>query len=234
MFKLNNYKTGFNKKIFFANQFNIIKALFLLKNFSYVNFIESVDVSVNLGIDVKKSDQNIFNFIKLPNNLDRNLRIAVFAQGINLKLLQKIGVDFVGTNNLVNLIKSGKFSFDIIVSSPDLMYIVNEVSSILGPLGLMPNIKLGTLTRDIVETVKNIKFSQICYRNDKYGIVHFTIGKINHKIIKLKENFETAICSLIKIKPISFKGIYIKKIILSTTMGSGLIINKNSLFIKNI
>ncbi|WP_343192202.1 50S ribosomal protein L1 [Buchnera aphidicola] len=207
-------------------QYNINESILLLKEFAIKTFNESIDVSIQLGIDAKKSDQNIRGTTILPHGIGKTIKTAVFAQGDNIKLAKSAGADFIGMENLVDLIKNKKIIFDVVIASPDTMPIVSKLGSILGPKGLMPNPKLGTVTDNIYQTVKNIKTGQIRYKNDKNGIIHTTIGKINFPQQNIQENLNALLVSLKKNKPSHSKGVFIKKITLSTTMGAGLTIDQ--------
>ncbi|SBT82118.1 50S ribosomal protein L1 [secondary endosymbiont of Trabutina mannipara] len=229
MTKLTKRMRIIRDQINFSKQYDINSALFLLKKFTLVNFNESVDIAIQLNIDTHKSNHNICGTVVFPHGNGRNVRVAVFAQGINAQIAKTAGADIIGINNLVDNIKIGKFDFDIVIASPDLMHIVSKLGKFLGPRNLMPNPKLGTVTSNISEAVKNAKYGQIQYRTDKKGIIHTTIGKINFDSNKLEENLETLLLALKKDKPIPTKGIYIKKISISTTMGAGIVINKNCL-----
>ncbi|CUX97374.1 50S ribosomal protein L1 [Candidatus Hoaglandella endobia] len=212
-------------------QYEIFEAVALLKELATAKFIESFDVAVQLGIDARKSDQYLRGAIVLPHGTGRSIRVAVFTQGDNVEAAQAAGADLVDMDKLANQIKKGEFNFDVVIASPDAMRFVGQFGQILGPRGLMPNPKLGTVTQNIAEAVKNAKAGQIRYRNDKNGIIHTTIGKVDFKFEKLKENLEALLIALKKAKPTHTKGVYIKKISLSTTMGAGLSIDQNSLSI---
>lgn len=212
-------------------QYDILEGLELLRKMARVKFIESVDVAINLNIDSRQSDQNVRNYVVMPHGIGRNVRVAVLTQGTNLELARNAGADLVGLDNIFNQIKKGKYKLDIVIASSDVMHIVSKLGPVLGPRGLMPNPKMGTVSDDIVESVKNAKLGRVGYRNDKNGIVHAILGKINVDAIKLKENLEALIVSLKQVKPVQCKGIYIKKIIVTTTMGRSILINKNSLCI---
>ncbi|PLK58158.1 50S ribosomal protein L1 [Candidatus Palibaumannia cicadellinicola] len=233
MVKITNRMNMIRNQVNSAKQYNIFDAITLLKNISTVNFIESIDVAVRLGIDARKSDQNIRSATVLPHGIGRNVRVAVFTQGLNIIAAQSAGADIVGMNDLATQIKQGKLSFDVVIASPDAMSLVSELGHILGPRGMMPNPKVGTVTENIALTVKEIKAGQIRYHNDKNGIIHTTIGKIDFESDKLKENLEAFLIALKKDKPIQTKGVYIKKVCLSTTMGPGLTIDQCSLSIIN-
>ncbi|WP_339058300.1 50S ribosomal protein L1 [Candidatus Regiella endosymbiont of Tuberolachnus salignus] len=211
-------------------QYDINEALVLLKELATAKFVESVDISVNLGIDARKSDQNVRGATVLPHGTGRSVRVAVFAQGGNAEAAKAAGAELVGMEDLADQIKKGEMNFDVVIASPDAMRVVGQLGQILGPRGLMPNPKVGTVTVNVVEAVKNAKAGQVRYRNDKGGIIHSTIGKVNFEANALKENLESLVVALKKAKPASSKGIYIKKISLSTTMGAGVTIDQSSLF----
>lgn len=212
-------------------QYDILAGIELLRKMARAKFIESVDVAINLNIDSRQSDQNIRNYVIMPHGIGRNVCIAVLTQGINLELARAAGADLVGLDDVFNQIKQKKYKLDVVIASPDVMHIVSKLGPVLGPRGLMPNPKMGTVSNDISESVKNAKLGQVRYRNDKHGIVHAIIGKIDLDAIKLKENLEALIVSLKQVKPARCKGMYIKKIIITTTMGKSVLINRNSLCI---
>lgn len=213
-----------------TKQYDINEALALLKQLASAKFIESLDVAINLGVDTRKSDQNIRGATVIPHGTGRATRVAVFTQGDNAKAAKDAGAELVGMDVIANQIKKGDFNFDVVIASPDAMHIVSELGQFLGPRGLMPNPKVGTITENIYQAVKNAKSGQIYYRNDKNGIIHTTIGKINFDSNKLQENLEALLRALKKAKPAQAKGIYIKKISLSTTMGVSIAVNQGSLF----
>ncbi|ADV33940.1 50S ribosomal protein L1 [Candidatus Blochmanniella vafra str. BVAF] len=211
-------------------QYSIVDGLKLLKNTVKAKFIESVEAAINLGIDARKSDQSIRSNVILPHGIGKSVRVAVFTQGKDkIKLAKDAGAELVGLEDLYDKIKAdGCVGFDVVLASPDVMHIVSKLGSILGPRGLMPNPKMGTISSDIQESIKNVKLGQVRYKNDKNGIVHAIFGKIDFSIIDLKENLETLIASIQQVKPVQFKGTYIKKISISTTMGKSVILDKNS------
>lgn len=214
-------------------QYDILDGLELLKMTTQVRFVESVDVAISLGIDASKSDQNVRNSVVMPYGIGKNLRVAVFAQGNDVILAKNAGADIVGLEDLFNQIKiHGCADLDVVLASPDVMHIVSKLGPILGPRGLMPNPKMGTVSKNILESVKNIKLGQIRYKNDKNGIIHAAIGKINFDLIKLQKNLETLVTSIKQVKPAQCKGAYIKKIFVSTTMGGSVLINQNSLSVS--
>ncbi|WP_395496517.1 50S ribosomal protein L1 [Arsenophonus endosymbiont of Lipoptena cervi] len=229
MVKLTRRMRKIYEKIDINKDYDVNEAIALLKERATVKFVESVDVAVNLGIDARKSNQNIRGVTILPYGTGRSIRIAVFTQETNFKAAIDAGAEYIGTEDLVNKIKSGKINFDVVIASPDAMPIISQLGQVLGPKGLMPNLKDGTLTLNVVQAIQNIKSGQISYRNDKNGIVHVTIGKINFDDSKLKENLKSLLISLKKSKPSSAKGIYFKKISLSTTMGIGISVSQTGL-----
>ncbi|AEO07870.1 50S ribosomal protein L1 [Buchnera aphidicola] len=211
--------------------YHINEIISLLKTKSTVKFNESIDIAINLGINPKKSDQNIRGSTILPNGLGRSVRIAVFTQGENIEVAQKLGVEFVGMQDLADKIKTEGVHFNTVIASPDAMKIVTQLGHILGPRNLMPNLKLGTVTTNIAQAIQNAKTGQVKYRNDKNGIIHATIGRVSFSETHIKENFNTFLESIKKSKPPQSKGIYIKKITLSTTMGIGLTVDPSNLSI---
>ncbi|WMC19630.1 MAG: 50S ribosomal protein L1 [Enterobacteriaceae bacterium PC38] len=215
------------KKINLNKKYNIQDAINILKKTSITKFIESLDVSINLNINNKKKKQNISGSVFLPYGKGNVTKIVVFAEGLQAKQAKKAKADYIGMRDIAEKIIQKKIDFDIIISSKETLPLVNKLNKLIEPKGLMPNLKFGTLTNNIYNTVKNFKFGQIIYKNDKNGIIHSTIGKINFNTFYLKENLKTLLFKLKKDKPKEIKGIYIKKITLSTTMGVGLIIKHN-------
>jgi large subunit ribosomal protein L1 len=204
-------------------------ALKLVKETAVAKFDESVDVAVNLGVDAKKSDQTVRGSVVLPAGTGKKVRIAVFAQGEKAKAAQEAGADIVGFDDLAAKIKEGFMDFDVIIATPDSMKVVGQLGQILGPRGLMPNPKVGTVTTDVATAVKNAKSGQVTYRVDKAGIVHCTIGKATFELNALKENLHALIADLQKAKPASSKGQYLKRITLSSTMGPGVMVDQATL-----
>lgn len=200
-----------------------------LKELSKVKFVESVDVSVNLGVDPKKSDQAVRGACALPKGTGREVRVAVLTQSANVDAAKQAGADIVGYEDLAESIKNGNFDFDVLIASPDAMPVVGKLGPILGPRGLMPNPKVGTVTSDVANAVKNAKAGQAMFRADKAGIVHCRIGNVQFSEGDLLLNLEAVIVALKKAKPSSSKGIYLKKITVSTTMGPGIIVDQSSL-----
>lgn len=231
MKKLSKRMHTINSCIDSLTHYSVIDGLKLLQKTTHTKFIESVDVVIKLGINSRNPDQNIRNNVVMPYGIGKNVRIAVFTQGDDIiNLIKKEGVDLVGLENVFDHIKlHGCSNLDVILSSPDVMHIVGKLGSILGPRGLMPNPKLGTVSNNILESIRNIRSGQIRYKNDKSGIVHVTIGKINFNVDHLKKNLETLIISINQVKPTQCKGTYIEKIFISTTMGGSVRIDKNNI-----
>lgn len=200
-----------------------------LKKFPPVKFVESVDVAIQLGIDPTKSDQNVRGATVLPHGTGKDVRVVVFAQGENAESAKTAGADRVGMQDLVDEIKKGFMDFDVVIATPDAMRIVGQVAKVLGPRGLMPNPKVGTVTTDVTTAVKNAKMGQVRYRNDKTGVVQASIGKVNFSSADLLDNLNALVDAINKQKPSAAKGTYIKKICISTTMGGGVTIDKNTL-----
>jgi large subunit ribosomal protein L1 len=205
------------------------EAFDVLKSLSSVKFVEAVDVAVMLGVDPRKSDQAVRGATVLPNGTGKSARVAVFAQGANADAATQAGADIVGMDDLAAQVKAGEMNFDVVIATPDAMRVVGQLGQILGPRGLMPNPKVGTVTADVATAVKNAKAGQVRYRTDKKGIIHCTIGRVNFEAAALKENLEALLADLRKAKPSSSKGVYLKKISVSTTMGPGLAIDQASL-----
>ena len=229
MAKLTKRMRVIRDKVDATKQYDILEAVALLKELATAKFVESVDVAVNLGIDARKSDQNVRGATVLPHGTGRSVRVAVFAQGPNAEAAKAAGAELVGMEDLADLIKKGEMNFDVVIASPDAMRVVGQLGQILGPRGLMPNPKVGTVTPDVATAVKNAKAGQVRYRTDKNGIIHTSVGKVGFDAVKLKENVEALIADLKRIKPASSKGIYVKRVTLSTTMGPGLVIDQGSL-----
>ena len=202
-----------------------LEAIKILKEKSSVKFVESLDVSINLGIDAKKSDQNIRGSLVLPNGTGKTVKVAVFCEGEDAKKATEAGADSVGMEDLAEMVKKGTFDYDIIIATPDTMKIVSPLGQILGPKGLMPNPKVGTVSKDVEKAVKNAKSGQVQYRTDKAGIVHCAIGKVEFTEEKLAENLRALLTEVVKAKPSSSKGKYLKKISLSSSMGPSLMVD---------
>ena len=207
----------------------IDEALDILKNSSKLKFTESVDVAIRLGVDSRKSDQNVRGSTVLPNGTGKTVRVAVFAQSDNAEKAKEAGADVVGMDDLHDQIKGGDLAFDVVIATPDAMRVVGKLGQVLGPRGLMPNPKVGTVSTDVTTAVKNAKAGQVRYRTDKAGIIHSTIGKADFEIDALKGNLHALITDLIKLKPASSKGTFVQKIAVSTTMGPGIIVDKATL-----
>lgn len=229
MAKLTKRMRAIREKVDAAKEYEISEAISLLKEFATAKFAESVDVAVNLGIDARKSDQNVRGATVLPNGTGKEVRVAVFTQGANADAAKEAGADVVGMDDLADQVKKGEMNFDVVVASPDAMRVVGQLGQILGPRGLMPNPKTGTVTPDVATAVKNAKAGQVRYRNDKNGIIHASIGKIAFDADQIKGNLEALLEALKKAKPSSAKGTYIKKISLSTTMGAGVVVDQATL-----
>jgi large subunit ribosomal protein L1 len=229
MAKLTKRMRTIREKVEVTKEYNINEAVALLKELATAKFVESVDVAVNLGIDARKSDQNVRGATVLPHGTGRNVRVAVFTQGANAEAAKAAGADLVGMEDLADLVKKGEMNFDVVVASPDAMRVVGQLGTILGPRGLMPNPKVGTVTPNVAEAVKNAKAGQVRYRNDKNGIIHTTIGKVTFEANQIQENLEALLVALKKAKPSSAKGVFIKKVSISTTMGAGVALDQASL-----
>lgn len=215
-------------KIDRTKHYSISEAIGLLKEFANQKFDESVDISVNLGVDTRKSDQNVRGASVLPNGTGKTVRVAVFTQGPNADAAKEAGADIVGMEDLADQVKKGEMNFDVVIASPDAMRVVGQLGQILGPRGLMPNPKVGTVTPDVATAVTNAKSGQVRYRADKGGIVHCSIGKVSFNETALKENLEHLMADLKKAKPAASKGVYFKKVSLSSTMGPGLCLDMSS------
>jgi large subunit ribosomal protein L1 len=200
-------------------------ALGMLKKFSTVKFTESVDVAIRLGVDPRKSDQNVRGSTVLPNGTGKSVRVAVFTQGDNVEKALEAGADVVGMDDLHDQIKGGDMDFDVVIATPDAMRVVGKLGQVLGPRGLMPNPKVGTVAKDVAAAVKNAKAGQVRFRTDKGGIIHTTIGKADFEIDALRDNLSALLADLVKLKPASAKGQYLRKVSVSTTMGPGLVVD---------
>lgn len=229
MAKLTKRAKAIQEKLQPGKTYVIDEALALLKGMPKAKFEESVDVSINLGVDPRKSDQAVRGSTVLPNGTGKKVRVAVFAQGANADAAKAAGADVVGFDDLAEDIKKGNMDFDVVIASPDAMRVVGQLGQILGPRGLMPNPKVGTVTPDVAGAVRNAKAGQVRYRTDKAGIIHCTIGKVNFEVGALRQNLEALLADLQKVKPSTAKGIYMKKITVSSTMGPGIVVEKSSL-----
>ena len=211
-----------------GKQYPLEDALKLVKEFATAKFAEAVDVAVNLGIDASKSDQQVRGSTVLPHGIGKSVRVAVFTSGKNQDAARAAGADIVGLEDLAEKVKSGQFDFDVVIASPDAMRVVGQLGQILGPRGLMPNPKVGTVSPDVAGAVKNAKAGQVRYRVDKAGIVHCTIGKANFEVNALKENLLALMSDLQRHKPAAAKGIYLKRVTLSSTMGPGVAVDHST------
>ncbi|HIF17262.1 MAG: 50S ribosomal protein L1 [Methylophilaceae bacterium] len=231
MTKLTKKAKLIQEKVVAGKAYDANGAFAILKELASSKFEESVDVSVNLGIDSRKSEQNVRGSTLLPNGTGKNVRVAVFTQGANAEAATAAGADIVGMDDLAAQVKAGEMDFDVVIASPDAMRVVGTLGQILGPRGLMPNPKVGTVTPDVATAVKNAKGGQVRYRTDKAGIIHCSIGKTTFDENALKENMEALLADLLKAKPVAAKGVYMKKISVSTTMGPGLVVDQTSITI---
>ena len=229
MAKLNKRQQAIKEKLEQGKLYLADDAISLLKDMPKAKFTESVDVSINLGVDPRKSDQAVRGSSVLPNGTGKTVRVAVFTQGENADAARAAGADIVGMDDLAEEVKKGNMEFDVVIASPDAMRVVGQLGQILGPRGLMPNPKVGTVTPDVATAVKNAKGGQVRYRTDKAGIIHCSIGNVDFEVSALRENLEFLLNDLIKAKPSSAKGQYMKKITVSTTMGPGVVIDQTSL-----
>lgn len=229
MSKLSKRQKAINEKVELGKLYSIEDAVALLKEVSSVKFSETVDVAVNLGVDAKKSDQVVRGATTLPHGTGSEVRVAVFAQGTNAEKAAAAGADIVGMDDLAEQVKGGNLDFDVVIAEPAAMRVVGQLGTILGPRGLMPNPKTGTVTPDVETAVKNAKAGQVRFRIDKNGIIHGAIGKLTFEAKALKENLEALVADLQKGKPSAAKGIYLKKMVLSSTMGPGLALDQSSL-----
>ena len=229
MAKMTKRKKAMAEKLVPGKAYPLLDAVELLAGISTVKFTETFEVAVNLGIDARKSDQQVRGATTLPHGTGKTVRVAVFSQGANAEAATAAGADLVGMEDLAEQIKGGMMDFDVVVASPDAMRVVGQLGQLLGPRGLMPNPKTGTVTPDVATAVKNAKAGQVRYRTDKNGIVHGGIGRVGFTGAAVKENLEALIADLKKSKPASSKGSYLEKIILSTTMGPGIQIDQSSL-----
>jgi large subunit ribosomal protein L1 len=212
-----------------GKQYAIDEAISMVKEFAKAKFRESVDVAVNLGIDASKSDQQVRGSTVMPHGIGKAVRVAVFTSGKNQDAARAAGADIVGLEDLAEKVKAGQMDFDVVVASPDAMRVVGQLGQILGPRGLMPNPKVGTVTPDVAGAVRNAKAGQVRYRSDKAGVIHCTIGKADFEANQLKENLTALLQDLQKAKPAASKGIYLKKIAVSSTMGPGVPVEVSSL-----
>jgi large subunit ribosomal protein L1 len=229
MAKLSKRTRAFREKVEPGKYYPIDDAVSLLAELSTVKFKESIDVSINLGVDPKKSDQVVRGATVLPNGTGKDVRVAVFAQGEKADEAKEAGADVIGMDDLAASVKEGNLDFDVVIATPDSMRVVGQLGQVLGPRGLMPNPRLGTVTPDVGEAVRNAKAGQVRYRTDRNGIIHGGVGQVGFEPAQIKENIEALLADLRKAKPASAKGTYLKKIVLSTTMGAGILIDQSSL-----
>ena len=229
MAKMTRRRKIIEEKVDYERAYSIGEAVALLNEISGSKFNESLDISVNLSIDPKKSDQTVRGATSLPHGSGKEIRVAVFAQGANADKAQEAGADVVGFEDLAEEIKKGELDFDVLIATPDSMRLVGQLGKVLGPRGLMPNPKTGTVTADVATAVSNAKSGQIQFRADRGGIVHGSVGKLGFDPLQIKENIEALISDLRKAKPASAKGVFLKKITLSSTMGPGLVIDEASI-----
>lgn len=229
MAKLTKRFKAINEKLEAGKAYAIADAVAILSDVSSVKFKESIEVTVNLGVDPRKSDQVVRGSAVLPSGTGKDVRVAVFAQGENAEKARAAGADIVGFEDLGEAIKGGEMNFDVVIATPDAMRVVGQLGQILGPRGLMPNPKVGTVTPDVVTAINNAKAGQVRFRTDKNGIIHAGIGKIDFSADDIKSNIQALVAEVKKLKPASAKGIYIKKVTLSSTMGPGLLLDQSSL-----
>jgi len=227
--KLTKRQKEIQEKIDPTKQYGFEEAVALLKELSKVKFPETLDVAINLGIDPRKSDQTVRGATNLPHGTGKEVRVAVFTQGANAEAAKEAGAEFVGMDELAAEVKGGMMDFDVVIADPAAMRVVGQLGQILGPRGLMPNPKTGTVTPNVADAVKKAKAGQVRFRADKGGIIHGGIGKVSFDANAIKENLEALIIDLKKAKPASSKGVFLKKISLSTTMGPGLVIDISSI-----
>ena len=209
--------------------YGLSDAIDTLKTLPAAKFVESIDVAINLGVDPRKSDQVVRGSTVLPNGNGKTVRVAVFTQGANVEAAKAAGADIVGFEDLAAEVKAGKMDFDVVIASPDAMRVVGQLGQILGPRGLMPNPKVGTVTPNVADAVKNAKSGQVRYRTDKAGIIHCSVGNVGFDTDKLVGNINALVADLVKLKPSTSKGVYLKKVAVSTTMGTGLPVDTASL-----
>ncbi len=229
MAKVTKRQKTFREKLEAGKIYAADEALGLLKELASAKFVESIDVAVNLGIDPRKSDQVVRGSTVLPNGTGKTVRVAVFAQGENAEKALAAGADVVGFDDLAEQVQAGQLDFDVVIATPDAMRVVGKLGQILGPRGLMPNPKVGTVTADVATAVNNAKSGQVRYRADKAGIVHCSIGNVKFEIDALRENLQSLLTALVKAKPASSKGVYLKRLTVSTTMGPGVSVDQGSL-----
>lgn len=228
MAKLSKRAQMIREKVDATKAYSLEEAVALLAELSTVKFKESLDVAINLGVDPRKSDQVVRGATVMPNGTGKDVRVAVFAQGANADAAKEAGADIVGMDDLAEQVKKGQLDFDVVIASPDAMRVVGQLGQILGPRGLMPNPKVGTVTPDVATAVKNAKAGQVRFRTDKNGIIHTTLGKVDFDADAIRGNLEALVADLKRLKPSTSKGIYFKKVTLSTTMGPGLTLDHSA------
>lgn len=229
MAKLSKRAQFIREKVDANRTYALDEAVALLNELSTVKFKESLDVAINLGVDPRKSDQVVRGATVMPNGTGKDVRVAVFTQGANVDAAKEAGADIVGMDDLAEQVKKGQLDFDVVIASPDAMRVVGQLGQILGPRGLMPNPKVGTVTPDVATAVRNAKAGQVRFRTDKNGIIHTTLGKVDFAASDIQGNLEALVADLKKLKPSTSKGIYLKKITVSSTMGPGLTIDHSAL-----
>jgi large subunit ribosomal protein L1 len=229
MGKLSKRMRSIRERMEKGKLYNADEAFALLKDLSSVKFTENVDVAVNLGVDPRKSDQVVRGSTVLPHGIGKQVRVAVFAQGAAAEAALAAGADRVGMEDLSEDVKAGNLNFDVVVAAPDAMRVVGQLGKILGPRGLMPNPKVGTVTPDVAQAVRNAKAGQVRYRTDKAGIIHCPLGKVDFEVPALRENLEALLGNLMKAKPSTSKGVYMKRVTVSTTMGPGVAVDHQAL-----
>lgn len=229
MAKLTKRQKAIAAKVEAGKQYAFEDAAKLLSELASSKFKESIDIAFNLGVDPRKSDQVVRGATVLPNGTGKSVRVAVFTQGANVEAALAAGADKVGMDELAAEMKAGDLNYDVVIASPDAMRVVGQLGQVLGPRGLMPNPKVGTVTPDVATAVKNAKAGQVRFRTDKNGIIHASVGKVDFEPVKLKENVEALLSDLKRLKPSTSKGVYVKRVTLSSTMGPGLMIDQASL-----
>lgn len=228
MAKLSKRALKIKEQVDASKVYTLDEAVALLSELSTVNFKESLDVAINLGVDPRKSDQVVRGATVMPNGTGKVVRVAVFTQGANVDAAKEAGADIVGMDDLAEQVKKGQLDFDVVIASPDAMRVVGQLGQILGPRGLMPNPKVGTVTPDVATAVKNAKAGQVRFRTDKNGIIHTTLGKVDFAADDIRGNLEALVADLKRLKPSTSKGVYFKKLTLSTTMGPGLTVDHSA------
>ncbi len=229
MAKLSKRQKAIREKVEAGKSYPISEAVNLLNELPALKFKESLDVSINLGVDPRKSDQVVRGASVLPHGTGKTVKVAVFAQGDNAEVAKAAGADIVGFDDLAESIQKGNLDFDVVIATPDAMRVVGKLGTILGPRGLMPNPKVGTVTPDVSTAVKNAKAGQVRYRTDKAGIIHCSVGQVGFEANAVKENLEALLADLKKAKPSAAKGVYLKKVTVSSTMGPGLVVDQSTL-----